>query len=231
MGDIGYAAILLILVIGIYTAVIMLWGTRQGLNKMLESGRRGVWVAAFLSTVSVLSLLYLLINNDFRYQYVYESTSTFQPLVYHISALWQGQAGSVLFWLWSLSLLTALLTVLRRPTEHAEMPYALAILGALQTFFAFLLLMAANPFEPARQLYTEGFGGNPLLENPGMIYHPPTILAGYAATAIPFALVMAGLLVGCFNDRNWLRGLRPWVILSWFLLTIGILLGAQWAYL
>ena len=230
MGDIGYAAILLILVTGIYTAVVMLWGTRQGVSKMLDSGRRGVWAAAFLTTVSVLALLYLLLTNDFRYQYVYETTRTIQPLAYHISALWQGQAGSILFWLWCLSLLTALLAI-RRPTEHAEMPYVLAILGALQAFFAFLMLAAADPFEPARQLYTEGFGGNPLLENPGMVYHPPTVLAGYAATTIPFALVMGGLIVGRFNDRNWLRGLRPWVILSWFLLTIGILLGAQWAYL
>ena len=230
MGDIGYAAILFVLIAGIYTAAIMLWGTWRNRSDMVKSGRRGIWALAFLSTVSALALWYLLLNNDFRYQYVYETTSTFQPIAYHISALWQGQSGSILFWLWSLSLLTAVFAALRRPEEHKEMTYALAILGALQAFFAFLLVMAANPFEPAAQFYTEGFGGNPLLENPGMIYHPPTVLAGYAAASIPFAFALGALIVGRFNDKNWLRSLRPWVILSWLLLSVGILLGAQWAY-
>ena len=231
MGDIGYVALLLTLLVGIYTAVVTLLGqARKTDARMLANGRYAVWTGAALATLSALSLWYLLLTNDFRYQYVYETTSTFQPLVYHISALWQGQAGSLLFWLWGLSLFAALLTLLRRPAENAEMPYAMAFLGVLQAFFALLLLVAANPFELAKQVYVEGFGGNPLLENPGMIYHPPTILLGYAATAVPFALVVSGLLTGQFNERGWIRRLRPWAILSWLLLTIGILLGAQWAY-
>jgi len=229
MAEIGYTAILFTLVAGVYTAVVMLWGTARGHQRLIESGRRAVYMTALLVTVSVLSLLYLLLTNDFRYQYVYDTTSTFQPLVYHFSALWQGQEGSILFWLWCLSLLSALVSW-RRSAQHQEMPYALAILGALQAFFALLMVLAANPFGLAAQLYTEGFGGNPLLENPGMIYHPPTVLAGYAATAIPYALFVAALVTGKIGDKRAVRGLRPWIILSWLLLTVGIVLGAQWAY-
>ncbi len=229
MAEIGYTAIFFTWVAGVYAAVVLLWGKARDNQRMLESGRRAVQAAAFLVTVSVLALLYLLLTHDFRYQYVYDTTSTFQPLVYHISALWQGQEGSILFWLWCLSLLTVLLAW-RRSAAHQEMPYALAILGALQAFFALLLMMAANPFALANQIYTEGFGGNPLLENPGMIYHPPTVLAGYAATALPYALFMAALITGKVKDKSWLRGLRSWVILAWLLLTVGIVLGAQWAY-
>ncbi len=231
MGDIGYIALLVSLLAGLCAAAMALWGkARKDGGSLLAGGRYALWAATALITVSVLALWYLLLTNDFRYQYVYETTSTFQPLVYHISALWQGQAGSLLFWLWGLSLLAALLALVRPPAQHAEMPYAMALLGVLEAFFALLLLAAVNPFEPARQVYLEGFGGNPLLENPGMIYHPPTVLLGYAATAIPYALAMGGLLTGRFSDRDWVHRLRSWAILSWLLLSIGILLGAQWAY-
>ena len=231
MGDIGYIALLVGMLAGLCSAAMALWAkARRDDASLLAGGRCALWATAGLTTVSVLALWYLLLNNDFRYQYVYETTSTFQPLVYHISALWQGQAGSLLFWLWGLSLLAAMIVQLRPPAQHAEMPYAMALLGVLEAFFALLLLAAVNPFEPARQVYLEGFGGNPLLENAGMIYHPPTILLGYAATAIPYALAVGGLLTGRFSDRGWLHRLRPWAILSWLLLSIGILLGAQWAY-
>jgi len=230
MAQIGYAALLLTLIAGVYSAVIVVWGRQRRSAEMIESGKRGMVAAAVLCSISVLSLLYLVLTNDFRYQYVYETTSTFQPLAYHISALWQGQSGSILFWLWTLSLLSLFFILLKRNAIQPEFPYEIAILAALEAFFALLLLAAANPFAPAVEAYTEGFGGNPLLENPGMIYHPPTVLIGYAATAIPFAAIMGRLLAGMTADAAWLRNLRPWVLLSWLLLGVGILLGAQWAY-
>ncbi len=230
MADIGYAALLLTLVVAVYSAVVSVWGARSGRDDLRQSGQRGIVAAAFLVTLSVAALLDLLLKNDFRYQYVYESTSTFQPLAYHISALWQGQAGSILFWLWALCIFSLIFWAQQRRAGGRSLAYALAVLSALEGAFAVLLMLAANPFAVAEAAHVEGFGGNPLLENPGMIYHPPIILAGYALSSIPFALVIGGLLTGKFEDRGWLRDLRPWVIVSWLCLTIGILLGAQWAY-
>ena len=232
MAEIGYAALLLTFIVASYSVVVHIWGGRSGRSDLRESGRRGVVSAAVLVTLSSAALLGLLLTNDFRYQYVYESTSTFQPLAYHISALWQGQAGSILFWLWALCVFSLILLARQRSTDGGPgQSYALAVLSALQAAFAVLLLLAANPFALAEAVYIEGFGGNPLLENPGMIYHPPAILAGYAINSIPFALVIAGLFTGKMGDRGWLRVLRPWVVFSWLLLTVGILLGAQWAYM
>ncbi len=136
MGDIGYTALLISMLAGLCSAAMSLWGkARKSDAGLLAGGRYALWAAAGLTTVSVLALWYLLLTNDFRYQYVYETTSTFQPLVYHVSALWQGQAGSLLFWLWGLSLLAALIVLLRPPAQHGEMPYAMAVLGGLQAFF------------------------------------------------------------------------------------------------
>ena len=146
MAEIGYAALLLTFVVALYSVVAHLWAAGSGRDDLRDSGQRGVIAVAVLVTVSSAALLGLLLTNDFRYQYVYESTSTFQPLAYHISALWQGQAGSILFWLWALCMFSLIFQVRRRSTGGGPgQAYALAVLSALQAAFAVLLLAGRQP--------------------------------------------------------------------------------------
>ncbi|HOG47979.1 MAG TPA: cytochrome c-type biogenesis CcmF C-terminal domain-containing protein [Anaerolineae bacterium] len=143
--------------------------------------------------------------------------------------MWAGQEGSLLVWLWFLAVFVVVAVRQRAAWARELEPYALAVLGLTEFFFALLLCIESKPFVllPARAI--DGAGLNPLLENPGMVYHPPTLLLGYAAYTVPFAYAIAALVSGRLAG-DWLRGLRRWNLLAWGFLGLGILLGAQWAY-
>jgi len=229
MAEIGYAAVFLAFLVSLYTAVAYLLGKRYQVAELLESARNGVWAAAALTTIASSALLYLLARQDFGIRYVYEHTSSFQPALYNLSAFWAGQEGSLLLWLWLLCLFAVGLLLTRARSLQGLKPHALAVLAASQAFLALLLLIFSSPFVRLPVPQQEGFGLNPLLQNIGMVVHPPVVFVGYAGFAVPFALVVAGLAAGRF-DRRWARGARPWLLVSWLFLGIGIVIGAWWAY-
>jgi len=174
-------------------------------------------------------LLYLLLALDFRVQYVYEHVSSHLAPVYRLSAFWAGQEGSFLLWLWFLAIIAALVTLQRKAWDGRLHSHAVAILAFSEAFFAWVLITVSNPFATLPMKPVEGAGLLPLLENPGMIFHPPTLFLGYAGYTVPFAFAMAALLTGQLDD-GWLRGIRRWSLFAWLTLGIGILLGAWWAY-
>ena len=180
-------------------------------------------------TASVLALIYLLVSRDFSIRYVAEHVDTHLPLGYTISALWAGQEGSLLLWLWLLTCFGAVLLSQRLTLGQPLASYALAVVGVAQAFLAVVLLLVSNPFSRTGVALAEGQGLNPLLQNFWMIIHPPVVFAGYAAYTIPFALAIAGLAAGRL-DRAWLGIVRRWTLLAWILLGAGILMGAWWAY-
>jgi cytochrome c-type biogenesis protein CcmF len=193
------------------------------------------------STYSVLlfallacaALLYALLARDFSVQAVYEVTSRDLPVVYTITALWASGAGSLLLWFFLLTLLSVVAirrSMAKGRTYAAQMN---AILLAVCLFFALLLLFAPDLRPFARVATTavpvDGLGLKPMLQHPGMIFHPVALYLGYVGMAIPFALGMAGLLAGG-RDEEWVRALRRWALFGWFFLTIGNILGAWWSY-
>lgn len=229
MADIGYAAILLTLATSLYAALAYLLGERHGAPELLESARNAVWTSAALATVASGALLYLLERRDFSIRYVYEHTSTFQPALYNLSAFWAGQEGSLLLWLWLLGLFALTVLVSRRPFLQDLKPVALAVVSATQALFALLLLTFSNPFARLAVPQREGFGLNPLLQNIGMVLHPPVVFVGYAGFTLPFALAVAALVKGRFT-RQWAREVRPWLLTAWLFLGVGIVIGGWWAY-
>lgn len=229
MADIGYAAILLTLATSLYAAVAYLLGERHRAPELLESARNAVWASAALATMASGALLFLLERRDFSIRYVYEHTSTFQPALYNLSAFWAGQEGSLLLWLWLLGLFAFTLLVSRRAFLADLKPTALAVVSATQALFALLLLAFSNPFARLPVPQTEGFGLNPLLQNIGMVLHPPVVFVGYAGFTVPFALVVAALAKGRFH-RQWAREVRPWLLTAWLFLGVGIVIGGWWAY-
>jgi cytochrome c-type biogenesis protein CcmF len=192
-----------------------------------RSSTYGTWAAAGLA---VGLMEWALLTPDFSVRYVAETGSRELPLYYTVTALWAGPAGSLLFWVFVLATVVALLTWRVPRRLGATHPAALAVLAGLLTAFAMLLLAGAAPFQPVDPVPPDGPGPNPLLrDHPAMGLHPPLLYAGFAALAVPFALATGALLAGSV-DRHWARAVRGWTLAAWAFLTIGIALGAWWSY-
>ena len=229
MAEVGYGTTLLALVVSVYAVVAALVGQRRGRPELVQSAHNGILAVAGLVTVSSAILLYLLLALDFRVQYVYEHVSSHLAPVYRLSAFWAGQEGSFLLWLWFLAIIAALVARQWKAWDRRLHSHALAVLAFTEAFFALVIITVSNPFAALPMKPAEGAGLLPLLENPGMIFHPPTLFLGYAGYTVPFAFAVAALLTGQLDD-GWLRGIRRWSLFAWLALGIGILLGAWWSY-
>ncbi|HID63466.1 MAG TPA: heme lyase CcmF/NrfE family subunit [Anaerolineae bacterium] len=229
MAEVGYGTVLLALIVSVYAAVAALVGQRRGRPELVQSAHNGVLAVAGLTSVAAAILLYLLLALDFRVQYVYEHVSSHLAPVYRVSAFWAGQEGSFLLWLWFLAVMAVIVVWQEEAWDRRLHSHALAVLAFTEAFFALVIVTLSNPFATLPMRLTEGAGLLPLLENPGMIFHPPTLFLGYAGYTVPFAFAVAALLTGQLDD-GWLRGIRRWSLFAWLSLGIGILLGAWWAY-
>ena len=250
MADLGYWALVLCCIVSLYAGVTSILGAHKRNDTLVESARNGALVAAVTATTASIVLLYLLLTRDLSAKYVYEHTSRYLPTQYVISAFWAGQEGSLLLWLWLVTLITVALALWKRawgtvsagwrPTDPrrcdigpcgrgTSAPYVLATMALVQAFLALTLLLVSNPFETLASTPAEGRGLNPLLQNAWMIAHPPVVFVGYAAYTVPFALAIGGLISGQMG-REWLRAVRSWALLAWLFLGAGILMGAHWAY-
>lgn len=229
MADIGYIALFLALVASIYSAIAFVFGVRGSQPTLIESAKKSLLAVCGLVSISVAALVYALVTHDFQIEYVASYTDRSLSLVYLLSALWAGNDGSLLFWAWLLSLCAVVVILRKRDIGKELVPYASSIIMLTQAFFLVLLLFVANPFHKLSFVPAEGRGLNPLLENPGMLFHPPTLLAGYVGFVIPFAFAMAALLTRRLGDE-WLIAIRRWTLVAWLFLGIGNLFGAWWAY-
>jgi len=227
MTNIGYLALILALIASIYSAIAFIPGRRH--PALAHSARSSLLAACGLVSISVAVLTYALLTHNFQIEYVYSYTSRDLSLAYLLSALWAGNDGSLLLWVWLLSLFAVVVVLQKRDIGRELVPYASSIIMVTQTFFLILLLSVANPFQQLPLIPADGRGLNPLLENPGMILHPPLLLAGYVGFTIPFAFAMAALLTRRLGDE-WLRAIRRWTLLAWLFLGVGIIIGAWWAY-
>ncbi|AEA47982.1 heme lyase CcmF/NrfE family subunit [Archaeoglobus veneficus] len=177
-------------------------------------------------TAALLTLLYYFFARDFSVQYVFEYSDIHLSTLYTISALWAGREGSLLLWAWYLVIFNTVLLFSQKNHKDRVVALALAISTLVVIFFNVLLLTSSNPFVRLDFRPPNGIGLNPLLRTPEMAFHPPTIFLGYAGMTIPFALAIAAT----FFRENWIKLSRKYLIVSWAFLSIGILLGAWWAY-
>jgi cytochrome c-type biogenesis protein CcmF len=179
-------------------------------------------------TLAVATLLLALIRCDFGFQYVTQYASRSLSWHYRLSALWVGQAGSLLLWTWftGLAAIGLRMSHPERSQMHAK---AVGLLMGNVCFLVCVMLFAADPMAASTIIPQEGAGLNPLLQHPTMLIHPPIVFAAYAAWAVPSSLAIAALWSGQL-DRSWLRMARPWALAGWTLLGAGLLLGAHWAY-
>ena len=229
MADIGYLALSMAFVLAAYATVASLIAVRSGQGDLWLSARNAVWAAVALTTVASAALVYSLATRDFSLRYVAEYTSRDLSMPLTLSAWWAGQAGSLLFWSWLLAVFAGVVLIQNRRQNRELTPYTVAVIMAVLAFFLGIVIFAANPFEKLPFTPADGLGLNPLLQNKGMLYHPPTLYLGYVGFTVPYAYAMAALMSGHLGNQ-WIQASRRWILLAWLFLGLGTLLGAQWAY-
>ena len=196
---------------------------------LLRVARWSIHAVTGLFTVACVALLAAFLRDDFSLTYVVGYSERLLPIGYKISALWAGHQGSLLLWAWLMAGMASLAVTFARRDRIAHAAPAIGLLGMICGLFVLLLMFTSNPFELGKILPPDGQGMNPMLQDPGMIIHPPMLFLGYAAATIPFAFGL-GVLIAGRSDRNWIGPLRNWMVASWLFLTVGIALGAWWAY-
>lgn len=210
--------------------ILTLLGVMRNDLRQARSGARALVSAAVFTSLASIALAGLFMTDHFQVEYVASYSDRALPVFYKMTAFWAGQKGSLLFWAWTLSFCAALTVYSnRRDTDPRTSSYVYLVLAGTLSFFLFLLCAVTNPFELSNFTPPDGKGLNPMLQNPGMVFHPPTLFLGYVGFTVPFAYAVAAMVTGR-SDADWIRKTRVWNVLSWIFLTIGIILGGQWAY-
>jgi len=230
VATVGRALLILALVVAIYGVLASLYGARRGRPEWVVSGRRSVYAVAALCTGAFGILEFAFLRSDFQFATVASHSSTTTPTFYKAAAAWSSQEGSLMLWVWLLSLWSSLVLFLTRRSLRRVAPYATAVLLGFAAFFAALLIFLETPFGLNAVVPAEGNGLNPLLRHPSMMIHPPMLYSGYTLFAIPFAFAVGALITRQVGAADWIRATRRFALAAWFFLGIGILLGARWSY-
>ncbi|HEX2459718.1 MAG TPA: cytochrome c biogenesis protein CcsA, partial [Vicinamibacterales bacterium] len=230
MASLGYYLLLAAFVVCAYALAASVSGARRRSRRLIESGIGAFYlVAAIMSAVSAI-IVYAFVSGDYSIKYVARYSDSVQPLFYKITSYWGGLDGSIMFWVFLLSIFGSTAVYVNRERHRELIPYVVAVISVVEMFFLFLMVVHNNPFQTyLTESPTEGQGLNPLLQNFYMVIHPPTMYTGFVGLTIPFAFGLAALITG-FLDDSWLRAVRRWTMISWLFLSVGLGLGMIWAY-
>ncbi len=230
MSDLGASALGLAFVVALAGALAGLVGGLRRDARFAEVARRAVHLHFALTTLSIGCLFWAFATLDFQLSYVASHAARSMDTAYRMAALWGGQAGSLLLWLWMLAAYAAAAVLVNRRNQSL-LPWVCAILLLNAAFFGVLLNFVSDPFEklPPGQVLSDGNGLNPLLQHPVMMIHPIMLYTGLVGFAVPFAFGFAAMATGELGTA-WMRITRRWTLFAWFFLSIGILLGGRWAY-
>jgi cytochrome c-type biogenesis protein CcmF len=228
--DVGYLILISALVICAFGIVTGFFGGQRRNTRLVASSFNAVYAVAALVLAASILLWYGLLGDHFELTYVWNHSERALPAFYKFSALWGGQAGSLLFWCLLLSGYSAIVAFANRNRLQVLMPYVNAVLLTTSLFFLTLLVFAANPFERVGFVPPDGQGLNPLLQNYWMVIHPVMLYLGYVGMAVPFAFAV-GALMSKRVDNEWVRTVRRWTLIPWMFLSAGIIMGSQWAYM
>ena len=228
--EIGNIAVALALVASILLSVYPLWGAFKGHNAMIGTARP-LAIAMFSFTALAFGcLVYAFVTDDFSLNYVAQNSNSRLPVYYKVTAVWGGHEGSFLLWVLMLSLWTVAVALFSRGIPQIMIARVLAVLGLVSVGFYMFILLTSNPFDSMLPYFpVDGRDLNPLLQDFGMIIHPPMLYMGYVGFSVAFAFAVSALLSGQL-DSTWARWSRPWVIAAWSFLSVGIALGSWWAY-
>jgi cytochrome c-type biogenesis protein CcmF len=229
MALLGRALLILGLVVSLYGVGASLYGAVARRQEWVDSGRRAVYALAGLMTFAFALLEVAFLRSDFSFNVVAAHSSTTTPTFYKATAVWSSQEGSLLLWVFLLSIWSSLILFATRRRVREIAPYATAVLLGFGTFFISLTVFLANPFATSGRAPVQGAGLDPLLLHPSMMFHPPMLYSGYTLLTIPFAFAIGALVTGRLGSE-WISVTRRFALAAWLFLGIGILLGARWSY-
>src|SRR6185369_7596690 len=228
IAEAGLAALWLAAGLATFQLVLMIVALR-GEVPVTRTMRGIAVVQGVLTLIAFAMLLIAFARTDLSVALVFENSHSAKPFIYKVAGAWGNHEGSMLLWVTVLAFAGALLALLSRRTNERTLVAALGAQAALALGFYAFLLAASNPFARLNPAPLEGRGLNPLLQDPGLAFHPPTLYLGYVGLSIAFSLAVGALLTGDVDSRL-ARAMRPWVLGAWILLTLGITAGSYWAY-
>ncbi|HGO5824358.1 TPA: heme lyase CcmF/NrfE family subunit [Mannheimia haemolytica] len=230
IAELGNYALALALAISILLAVLPLWGAEKQNSTLIALARPMTWAMFLALSISFGSLFYLFAVNDFTVQYVVNNSNSGLPLQYRLSAVWGAHEGSLLLWVWLLSLWSVGVATFTRKMPEDAVARVLGLMGVIGIGFLVFVIFTSNPFDRTFPNFPiDGKELNPMLQDVGLIFHPPLLYMGYVGFSVAFAFAIASLMTGRL-DTAWARWSRPWTMAAWVFLTLGIVLGSWWAY-
>jgi cytochrome c-type biogenesis protein CcmF len=230
MATLGTFLLLASFVVCSYAAAVSVAGARRGSRRLVESGIGAFYLIAALLTLASVLMIHAFVTDNYAIKYVQHYSDSVQPFIYKLTSYWGGLDGSIMFWVFLLSVFGSVAVYVNRERHRELVPYVVAIISIVEMFFLFLMVIHKNPFETFLvDVPAEGRGLNPLLQNAYMVIHPPALYVGFVGMTIPYAFGMAALITGYLDD-SWLRAVRRWTMVSWLFLSFGLTLGMIWAY-
>ncbi len=227
--EIGHFALVLALCLATVQAVFPLAGSLARIPNWVAMARPLAWGHFFFLLIAFLCLTQAFLTDDFSVAYVAQNSNTQMPTMYKISAVWGAHEGSLLLWAFMLGAWTAAIAAFSRSLPEVIVARVLSVMGMVSIGFVLFLLLTSNPFERLFPMPPEGRDLNPLLQDPGLAFHPPMLYMGYVGFSVAFSFSIAALIGGKL-DAAWARWSRPWTTVAWIFLTLGIALGSWWAY-
>lgn len=230
IAELGNYALALSLAVSFFLAIFPLWGAEKGHSQLMSLARPMTYGLFFSLTIAFAALFYLFAVNDFSVQYVVNNSNSSLPIYYRLSAVWGSHEGSLLLWIWLLTLWGAAVALFSKHLPQEAVARVLGIMGIISIGFLLFVLFTSNPFTRTFPDFpVDGRELNPMLQDVGLIFHPPLLYMGYVGFSVAFAFAIASLMTGKL-DSAWARWSRPWTMAAWVFLTLGIVLGSWWAY-
>jgi len=248
IANVGYFVLVMTFLLALYGAGAAAYGALRQRPALVESGRRAMLLTFPLITLSALAIIALLLGGEYQVEYVASVTSNSMEPYLRVTALWGGQAGSLVFWSWLMSAFASAVGLRRWSRDRELLPWVVVVTMVTLAFFLAMVVFFENPF--ARLWLTndgqqvtamfqpggtvplvpaDGQGLNPLLRHPGMVIHPPMLYLGFVSFVVPYAFAIGALVTGRSDDR-WIRVTRRWTLVAWLFLSLGLILGGRWAY-
>ena len=229
VAEIGHFALILALGIALFQTVVPMLGATRGQAAWMDSARPAAIAQFGLLAISFAALTFSFVTSDFSVALVYENSHSAKPMLYKITGVWGNHEGSMLLWVLILALFGAAAAVFGEHLPPGLRARVLSVQGAIGAAFLAFIIFTSNPFVRMPLPAFDGRDLNPLLQDPGLAFHPPFLYLGYVGLSMSFSFAVAALIEGRV-DAAWARWVRPWTLAAWVFLTIGIALGSWWAY-
>ncbi|MBP9712624.1 MAG: heme lyase CcmF/NrfE family subunit [Sterolibacterium sp.] len=227
--ELGHYALMLALLVATLQGVLPLIGVHRQHTAWIAFARPAAQAQWLLLMVSFGCLTWAFVANDFSVAYVAQHSNSKLPTIYRMAAVWGGHEGSLLLWVLLLATWTLAVTLLSNALPEAMVARVVGVLGLVSCGLLLFILLTSTPFDRLMDIPEDGNDLNPLLQDPGLVFHPPLLYMGYVGFSVAFAFAVAALLSGQL-DAAWARWSRPWTVTAWVFLTLGIALGSWWAY-